>query len=156
MLKYGNDKPDLRVNTEIYDVTDVYAESELSIFVKNIKQGKIVRAIPCKNSSNSPRSFFDNMIDFAIKNGAKGLAYIIFTESGEVKSPIAKFLSNDQLEEIKTRGGLENGDAVFFASDTESVAADIAGKVRVECAKSLNQIEEDSFRFLLDCGLSNV
>jgi len=147
MLKYGNDKPDLRVKTEIYDVTDIYAESELSIFVKNIKQGKIVRAIPCKNSSKSPRSFFDNMIDFAIKNGAKGLAYIIYTEEGEVKSPIAKFLTKNQLDEIKSRGCLENGDAVFFASDDEDVACDIAGKVRVECAKRLNQIEKNSFRF---------
>ena len=147
MLKYGNDKPDLRVKTEIYDVTDIYAESELAIFVKNIKQGKIVRAIPCKNSSNSPRSFFDNMIDYAIKNGAKGLAYIIYTEEGEVKSPIAKFLTKDQLDEIKSRGGLENGDAVFFASDDEDVASDIAGKVRVESAKRLGQIEENSYRF---------
>ena len=147
MLKYGNDKPDLRVQTEIYDVTDIYAESELSIFVKNIKQGKIVRAIPCKSASKSPRSFFDNMIDFAIKNGAKGLAYIIYTEEGEVKSPIAKFLTKDQLDEIKSRGGLEDGDAVFFASDDEDVACDIAGKVRVECANRLGQIEENSFRF---------
>ena len=147
MLKYGNDKPDLRVPTEIYDVTDIYAASELSIFVKNIKQGKIVRAIPCKNSSNSPRSFFDNMIDYAIKNGAKGLAYIIFTEDGGVKSPIAKFLSSEQLSEIKSRGNLQDGDSVFFASDDESVACDIAGKVRVECAKRLDQIEKDSYRF---------
>ncbi|MBT4922686.1 MAG: aspartate--tRNA ligase [Rickettsiales bacterium] len=147
MLKYGNDKPDLRVATEIYDVTDIYAESELSIFVKNIKQGKIVRAIPCKNSSKSPRSFFDNMIDYAIKNGAKGLAYIIFTEEGEVKSPIAKFLSPEQLAEIKSRGNLHDGDSVFFASDDELVACDIAGKVRVECAKRLKQVPEDSYQF---------
>ena len=70
------------------------------------------------------------MIDFAIAEGAGGLGYITFAESGEARGPIAKFLTEEKLSQIKKIAGISDGDAVFFASDQELPAAKIAGKVR--------------------------
>ena len=82
MLWYGSDKPDLRNPLKICDVTKIFADSEFSIFVKAIKDGSVVRAIPAPKTEAKPRSFFDNMIEFATKElGAKGLAYISFDET---------------------------------------------------------------------------
>jgi aspartyl-tRNA synthetase len=87
------------------------------------------------------------MIDFALKEGASGLAYIIYNEDGTVKSPIAKLLGTEKLAQIKESAKLVNGDAIFFACDQEKKAANIAGKVRVEIANQLNLIEANNFRF---------
>jgi aspartyl-tRNA synthetase len=147
MLKYGCDKPDLRNPIIISDVTEIFAESEFTIFANNIKKGSVVRAIPAPNCADKPRSFFDKMIEFAIKEGAGGLAYIIFCADGTVKSPIAKFLTEEQLAELKKLANLNDGDGVFFACDKANKAANIAGKVRTQIAQQLEIIEQDVFKF---------
>jgi aspartyl-tRNA synthetase len=147
ILKYGSDKPDLRNPIINADVTDAFRNSGLSIFAKNIAGGAIARAIPVPNGCEQPRSFFDNMIEFAISNGAKGLAYIIFDKDGTVKSPIAKFLNEDEIKIIMENANLKNGDAVFFSCDRESVANKISGLVRTETGKKLGLISNDAFKF---------
>ncbi|WP_316354548.1 aspartate--tRNA ligase [Candidatus Trichorickettsia mobilis] len=147
MLKYGSDKPDLRNPIVIADVTEIFSNSEFSIFRENIKKGFIVRAIPAPKAAGFPRSFFDKMIEFAIAEGAGGLGYIQFTFDGEAKGPIAKFLTKEQLNQLKTLANLNDGDAVFFASDLEPKAAKIAGKVRIKLADELNLLATDSFKF---------
>jgi len=106
-----------------------------------------VRAIPAPKTAAQPRSFFDNMIKFAQGEGAAGLAYIMFSETGEAKGPIAKFLNSEKLEELKKTAGLNNGDAVFFSSDKEIPAAKLAGKVRDELGKQLDLLEKNIFKF---------
>lgn len=147
MLKYGSDKPDLRNPIEICDVTEIFADSEFTIFRENIKKGSIVRAIPAPNAGAQSRKFFDSMIEYAISEGAGGLGYIQFDEEGAAKGPIAKFLSQEKLSKIKEISGLSNKDAVFFACDLEPKVVKIAGKVRTKLAELLDLIEQDSYKF---------
>ena len=147
MLKYGVDKPDLRNPIIISDVTEVFRDSEFTIFKENIKKGAIVRAIPAPYAASQPRSFFDKMIEFAISEGASGLGYIQFTEDGTAKGPIAKFLNTEQLSKLKSLANLQDGDAVFFSSDKETKAAKLAGKVRIKLGEDLELLDKDSFEF---------
>lgn len=147
MLKYGSDKPDTRNPLIITDVTEVFEGSEFTIFRENIKKGSIVRAIPSPKSSDKSRKFFDDMIKFAINEGAGGLGYIQFTENGDAKGPIAKFLTDDRISKLKEIANISNGDSVFFSCDKELKAAKIAGKVRVKLGEDLGLISDDKFEF---------
>ncbi|MGX6960799.1 MAG: aspartate--tRNA ligase [Rickettsia endosymbiont of Pentastiridius leporinus] len=147
MLKYGSDKPDLRNPIVIADVTEIFKDSEFTIFRENIKKGSIVRAIPVPKAASQPRSFFDKMIEFAISEGAGGLGYIQFSDSGEARGPVAKFLTTEQLDNLKAIANINNGDAVFFASDKKDKAAKLAGKVRIKLADELDLLEKDCFKF---------
>jgi len=147
MLKYGVDKPDLRNPIIISDVTEVFKDSDFTIFRENIKKGAIVRAIPAPKAASQPRSFFDKMIEFAISEGAGGLGYIQFAEDGLAKGPIAKFLNAEQLNKLKELAGLKDGDAVFFSSDKETKAAKLAGKVRTKLGEDLELLDKDRFEF---------
>lgn len=146
MLKYGSDKPDLRNPLIISDVTDIFKDSEFSIFREAVKKGSVVRAIPAPNTATKSRKFFDDMIAFAISEGAGGLGYIQFSEDG-AKGPIAKFLTNEQLESIKKITNITNNDAIFFSCSDELSAAKIAGKVRVKLGAELELITDDKFEF---------
>lgn len=147
MLKYGIDKPDLRNPIIISDATDIFVGSGFSIFTNAIAAGSIIRAIPAPKCASQPRSFFDKMIEHAQSHGAKGLAYIIFDESGEAKGPIAKFLTPEKLAELKQIAGLNNGDAVFFSCGKTLEAAKIAGQVRIKLGQDLNLIDEGIYKF---------
>tara|TARA_B100001123_G_scaffold189564_1_gene216415 strand:- start:83 stop:1915 length:1833 start_codon:yes stop_codon:yes gene_type:complete len=147
MLKYGSDKPDLRNPIEIIDAGEVWEGSGFGIFNKVLEGGGIIRGIPAPKTSDKPRSFFDKMIGYAQENGAKGLAYIIFDENGEGKGPIAKFLSEEKIGLLKSKAGLQNGDAIFFASGSEAEAANIAGIVRGELGRQLDLIDPNVFSF---------
>ena len=146
MLKYGIDKPDLRNPIINSDVTDVFVDSEFSIFKNAIAKGSIVRAIPAPRAANKPRSFFDSMINYAISEGAGGLAYIQLEDS-IAKGPVAKFLNQSQLESLKTRSGIVDGDAVFFVCDAKSKAEKLSGKVRIKLGQELDLIDKNVFEF---------
>ena len=147
MRKYGSDKPDLRNPIEIAGACSIWRESEFAIFKQVLAAGGKIRAIPAPGCADKPRSFFDNMIEFAKSHGAKGLAYIGFDADGTPKGPIAKFLSPEKLEELKTKAKLSNGDAVFFTSGPKLEAETIAGKVRTEIANQLGLIKEGEYKF---------
>jgi aspartyl-tRNA synthetase len=147
MRKYGSDKPDLRNPITIAGVCSIWRDSEFAIFKQVLAAGGKIRAIPAPGCADKPRSFFDNMIEFAKANGAKGLAYIGFDADGTPKGPIAKFLSPEKLAALKEKAGLTNGDAVFFSSGPELEAATIAGKVRNELGAQLKIIEDGVFKF---------
>ena len=147
MRYYGSDKPDLRNPIRIAGACTVWRDSEFAIFKQVLAAGGKIRAIPAPGCADKPRSFFDNMIEFAKANGAKGLAYIGFDADGTPKGPIAKFLSPEKLEMLKEKAGLKNGDAVFFTSGPKLEAETIAGKVRTEIANQLGLIKEGEFKF---------
>jgi len=147
MRKYGSDKPDLRNPIEIAGACSIWRDSEFAIFKQVLAAGGKIRAIPAPGCADKPRSFFDNMIEFAKSHGAKGLAYIGFDADGTPKGPIAKFLSPEKLEELKTKAKLSNGDAVFFTSGPKLEAETIAGKVRTEVANQLGLIKEGEYKF---------
>lgn len=146
LLKYGNDKPDLRIPFVIADVTEVFKGSGFSIFEKAIQAGSVVRAIPAPGSATQPRSFFDKMNEWARTEGAPGLGYIVF-ESGVGKGPIAKFFDETRLQALKETTKCGDGDAVFFACAHEPEAAALAGKARLKVAADLDMIEQKTFRF---------
>ncbi|MBL8994305.1 MAG: aspartate--tRNA ligase [Spirochaetia bacterium] len=146
LLKYGTDKPDLRIPIEICDVTEVFADSDFKAFAGAIAQGSVVRAIPVKNVSTRPRSFFDKLVEYAQTVGSKGLAYLVWSEE-PVKGPIAKFLSAEKVEAIRTKCQVGKGDGVFFVCEKEGRAAQIAGQVRVQIARDLDIIEKNIYRF---------
>lgn len=148
MLHYGSDKPDTRNPILIYDVTDVWKGSGFGIFNKVIEAGQVIRAIPAPGCADKPRSFFDNMIEFAKLQGAQGLAYIGFDAAGEPKGPIAKFLSPEKLQELKNTCKLQNGDAVFFSSGAKLAASKLAGAVRTHLGNELGLIKQGVYEFL--------
>ena len=146
MLKYGNDKPDLRNPLVIADVSKVFAGSGFGIFAKAIEKGGVVRGIPAPKTADKPRSFFDKMNDWAREQGYPGLGYIVF-EKGEAKGPIAKFLDADRLATLKAATGAGDGDAVFFSAGKADDAAKLAGLARTRVGTELDLIEKKAFKF---------
>jgi aspartyl-tRNA synthetase len=146
MLKYGTDKPDLRNPLEIVDVSEAFRGGGFGIFAKVVEGGGVVRAIPAPGAASQPRSFFDKLNDWARKQGAAGLGYIVYGEDG-AKGPIAKNLEPERTAAIKQAAGLGDGDAVFFAADKASDAAKFAGQVRDLMGRELELLEADSYRF---------
>jgi aspartyl-tRNA synthetase len=146
MLKYGCDKPDLRIPIQCSDVGAVFAASGFGVFAKALENGSVVRAIPAPGAAGRPRSFFDRLNDWARGEGAPGLGYIVF-EGGEAKGPIAKFLDADRLAQLKTLAGVGDGDAVFFVCDREGAACKLVDKARVRIGEELGLKEANAFRF---------
>ena len=144
MLKYGNDKPDLRFTLEIKDVTDFFANSGFTIFAKSIENGAVVRGVPGPHCGS--RSVADRMNSWAQGEGAPGMGYIIFGEE-TAKGPIANALGIDKSLEMKALFDLKDGDALFFSCANENEAANLAGKARVKIANDRELIEHDTFRF---------
>ncbi len=144
ILKYGTDKPDLRIPIEIVDVTNIFDGSGFSIFAKNIQKGAVVRAVPGPGCGS--RAIADRMNSWAQGEGAPGMGYIIYGE-GEARGPVAKALGAEKAEVIRTRLGLGDGDAAFFACAPESEAANLAGKARMRIGEEQKLIDHNSFKF---------
>ncbi|MFJ7419690.1 aspartate--tRNA ligase [Streptomyces uncialis] len=142
MAKYGSDKPDLRAKLELADLTDVFADSGFKAFA-----GKHVRALPVPDVSGQPRKFFDQLGEYAVEQGAKGLAWVRVAEDGSLTGPIAKFLTEDDVAELTKRLSLAAGHAVFFGAGEYDEVSKIMGAVRVEAAKRAGHFEEGVFRF---------
>lgn len=142
MLKYGSDKPDLRAKLELVDITDLFENSEFKAFA-----GKHVRALPVPAVQDQPRRFFDQLGDYAVSLGAKGLAWVRVGEDGSLTGPIAKFLTEDNVAELTKRLSLAPGHAVFFGAGDVDEVSKIMGAVRVEAARRAGHFEENVFRF---------
>jgi len=144
MLKYGNDKPDLRIPIEICDVTETFRGSGFSIFAKAVEGGSVVRAVPGPKCGS--RAIADRMNSWAQSEGAPGMGYIIYGD-GEARGPVAKALGPEKAEEIRQVTGVGDGDAVFFACAEESAAASLAGRARVRIGEEQGLIDSSVFRF---------
>tara|TARA_B100000900_G_scaffold94905_1_gene78024 strand:+ start:224 stop:1996 length:1773 start_codon:yes stop_codon:yes gene_type:complete len=144
MLKYGNDKPDLRIPIEICDVTDIFRGSGFSIFAKAVDNGSVVRAVPGPKCGS--RAIADRINSWAQSEGAPGMGYIIYGD-GEARGPVAKALGAEKAEEIRLATGVEDGDAVFFACAAEADAASLAGRARVRIGEEQGLIDPNVFRF---------
>ena len=150
--KYGTDKPDLRNPIELVDVTEIFKSKEvnLKIFKDLISKGGIVKAIPAPNTLSKPRSFFDSLNNWAIKEGASGLAYITFEKSGDKingKGPIAKFFADKSISELLKKCKISEKDSVFFVCNKENEANNFAGIARQKIAEELKIIDTNSFKF---------
>ena len=153
MSRYGTDKPDLRNPINISNLTKEFNDDkvEFSAFKKIIEEGGEVIGIPAPDSSQKPRSFFDNLNNWARKEmNAAGLGYIIFDKSSsgvEGKGPIAKFIPSEIQEMILNKAGLKAGDSIFFACAKGKEVYDIAAAARDKIAIDLDLIEKGVFKF---------
>lgn len=131
--RFGSDRPDLRFGMELVNLSEDFANTEFGVFGGALKNGGVVKAINVKGGASLSRSEIDKFTDTAKLNGAGGLAYINFVD-GEVKSPIAKFLSESEVSSIKEKLEVEDGDAVFFGADSKRIANRVLGVLRSEFA----------------------
>lgn len=127
MNTYGSDKPDLRFDMKLVDLTDALQNTEFAVF----KNAEVVKAIRVENGASLSRKQIDGFTEIAKSEGAGGLAYITY-ENGEAKSPIAKFLSSDELAAIKETTGAKDGDTLFFGADKRGIVNKVLGRLRSE------------------------
>ncbi len=150
--KYGTDKPDLRNPIELTDVTKIFNSKDvkLKIFKDIITKGGIVKAIPVPNTFSKPRSFFDTLNNWAISEGASGLAYITFEKDKNKivgKGPIAKFFSESAVSDLMKNCQITEKDSVFFVCNKEKEANKFAGIARQKIGEELKLIDQNSFKF---------
>jgi len=146
MDKYGTDKPDLRNPLIMQDASELFRNCDFKAFAGVVASGGVVKTIAAKGCAGQTRKFFDDMIKFAQSVGSKGLGYLRWN-NGEVQSPIAKFLSEETLNQLKELGGVEDGDVMFFIADKQKEATEIGAAVRDELGKRLELIADDVFKF---------
>ena len=146
MDTYGVDKPDLRYGMELIDLTDVFSKTEFKVF----KQ-PCVKALCVKGAAGLTRREIDEFTEKARKLGAGGLAYILYSE-GEAKSPILKFMSEEEIAAVREKMGAEDGDAVFFGADTRDLVNKVLGQVRIAFAvhMGLKNPKEVSLCWIVD------
>ena len=143
MLKYGSDKPDLRNPLIIVDCTDIFEDIDFNAF-----KSQIVRVISTHDVSDKPRSFFEDMTDFAIKElKAKGLAWLRILEDESLQGPIAKFIPDDARKELLRRTNSKSGDCLFFIAEKPGIVESLAGNIRDELGKRLDLIDKNVFNF---------
>jgi len=146
MLKYGSDKPDLRNPLIISDVTEHFTSSGFGLFEKIVGGGGRVRVIPAPHTHEKSRKFFDDMNDWARKEGFAGLGYVT-RKQGEFGGPIAKNHGEEGMKAIYAELGLGDDDGLFFAAGKAGEAAKLAGAARTRVGEKLELIEQGAFKF---------
>ena len=148
MDRYGSDKPDTRFGMELTDVTDTVKDCEFVVFKGAIENGGTVRGINAKGQGGMPRKKIDKLVDFAKDFGAKGLAYIALQTDGTVKSSFAKFMTEEQMQNLIQAMAGEPGDLLLFAADKNKVVWDVLGNLRLEIAKQMEILNKDEYKFV--------
>ncbi len=137
MTRYGADKPDLRFGLEIKSITEIVKDCGFSVFANAIKDGGVVHAMKVDGGAKLSRKEIDELTEIAKGKEAKGLAYIIVKEGGELQSPIVKFLGEDLAKKIVEEVGAKGGDIIFFGADSWKIVCLSLGAVRSECGTRL-------------------
>jgi aspartyl-tRNA synthetase len=143
MNRFGSDKPDLRFENELVEVTEFFAKTPFRVF-----QAEYVGAVVMPGGAGSPRRELDAWQDWAKARGAKGLAYILLNEDGTLGGPVSKNISPEEQAGIAAVVGAKNGDAIFFAAGDRASSQALLGAVRLEIGKRCNLIEEGAWKFL--------
>ncbi|MFI2364917.1 aspartate--tRNA ligase [Promicromonospora sp. NPDC019610] len=143
MRLYGTDKPDLRFENPIVELTDYFTATPFRVF-----QAEYVGAVVMAGGAAQPRRQFDAWQEWAKQRGARGLAYVTFTEDGELGGPVAKNLSDDERAGLAAATGAQPGDAVFFAAGKTSEARALLGAARLEIAHKTGAVDEDAWSFV--------
>ena len=143
MNKYGSDKPDLRFELPLIDLTEYFKNTPFRVF-----QAQHVGAVVMPNGASTPRKQFDAWQEWAKQRGAKGLAYAVFNTDGEIAGPVAKNLSEEERNGLLAATGAKQGDAVFFAAGSKNESLSLLGAARIEIAQKLNLIDEKEWNFV--------
>ncbi|MCI6498669.1 aspartate--tRNA ligase [Lachnospiraceae bacterium HCP1S3_C3] len=148
MDRFGSDKPDTRFGMELKDVSDIVKDCGFGVFTGALENGGSVRAINANGQGSMPRKKIDALVDFAKGYGAKGLAYIAINEDGSFKSSFAKFMTDDEMNNIVDRLEGKPGDLLLFAADKNKIVYDVLGALRLEIAKNLGILDKNTYNFL--------
>ena len=171
MDRFGSDKPDTRFDLELFDIGDIIMQSEFKIVKDTLEKGGIVRGIRipggakfsrkdidditklavsfgAKALAKFSRKDIDDITKLAVSFGAKALANIIYNEDGTAKSPVLKFVTEEQAKQIQQRAQAEAGDIIFFVADRPKLVYDIMGRLRLYFGKRLNLIDESKHNLL--------
>ena len=143
MRRFGSDKPDLRFELELVDLTSYFSATPFRVF-----QAEHVGAVVMPGGADQPRRQFDAWQEWAKQRGAKGLAYVTIAADGELGGPVAKNLSDDERAGLIAAAGAKPGDCVFFAAGKTSEARSLLGATRIEIARRLDMIDEKAWSFL--------
>ncbi len=148
MDRFGTDRPDTRFGLEFCDISDITAGCGLKVFQKMVSAGGVVKAINAKGMGDFSRKDLDDLTEFAIGLGAKGLAWVKIKEDGSWQSPIAKFFSEEEKIAIVQQLDAAPGDIMFFGADQKAAVCRVLGELRTELAKRRNLIPEGKFNFI--------
>ncbi|MBB6449496.1 aspartyl-tRNA synthetase [Geomicrobium halophilum] len=149
MHRYGSDKPDTRFGMELVELSDIVVNSNFQVFTKALENNGIVKGLNAKGQGDAmSRKEIDDLADFAAIYGAKGLAWLKVDEERTLKGPIAKFLDDEEHENVIQAMDGESGDLLLFAADVQEVVFDVLGALRLKFGKELGLIEEEAFHFL--------
>lgn len=140
MNKYGSDKPDLRFDNQIVELTDYFKDTPFRVF-----QAPYVGAVVYSGAADLPRRQFDAWQEWARQRGARGLAYVQFSSDGVLKGPVAKNLSDQERDGLKEAVHAQDGDAVFFAAGQREASQTLLGAARVEIARRQGLLKPDEF-----------
>ncbi|CAN7563124.1 aspartate--tRNA ligase [Paenibacillus sp. LjRoot56] len=146
MAKYGSDKPDLRFDLELKDVSDIVSTSGVQVFASVVNGGGQVKALNAKGCGTWSRKEIDDLLPFAARYGAKGLAWIQ-VKDGEFKGPIVKFFNEAEIAALTERLGAEEGDLLLFSADKKKVVADVLGNLRLKIGRQLGLIDDSVFKY---------
>ena len=144
--KYGTDKPDLRVEIELDDITEVFVDSGFKIFADQISKNEKIKVWAIPSKTGGSRAFCDKMNKWAIEEGQPGLGYIFFKD-GKGSGPIAKNIGDEKTELIKNKFSLDDGDSIFFVCGVPNNFLDFISRARVKIGNELELIKKDSFEF---------
>lgn len=147
MERFGSDKPDVRFGMELKNITDIVNGSEFGVFQGAIDAGGSVRGINAEGLGSLPRKQLDKLVELAKTYGAKGLAWIVVNEDG-YKTTISKFFDDEKIGEIAARFEAKPGDLILICADKNKVVFDALGALRLDCAKRLDLLKDDDYRFL--------
>ncbi len=143
MARFGSDKPDLRMGQELVECTDYFKDTTFRVF-----QADYVGAVVMPGGAGQPRKQLDAWQEWAKQRGAKGLAYVLVTEDGELGGPVAKNLSDEEKSGLAAHVGAEPGDCIFFAAGPVKAARALLGATRIEIAKRLDMIDPNAWEFV--------
>jgi len=147
MELYGSDKPDLRAELKLQDATDLFEKSSFRAFSQVVSGGGIVRMLPAPTLAERSRSWFDKLQSFAQERGAKGLAYVVFLENGDLKGPIGKVVEPEVIEELKKRTEAKPGDGIFFIAGEKRLVEEVSAALRLEVSREVGLFQEKEYRF---------
>ncbi len=148
MDRFGSDKPDARFGLELFDISDIMMESTFEPVKETLKKGGVAKAIKIPGIAGYSRKEMDDIRSLAISFGAKGIAWITYMEDGTVKSPILKFLTEEQIEALKVKADAKPGDIVFFVADDKKTTYDVMGRFRLFFGEKLGLIDENKHALL--------
>ena len=148
MDRFGSDKPDIRFGMELTDVTEVVKGCGFGVFTGAIENGGSVRGINVSGQGSMSRKKIDKLVEYAKGCGAKGLAYLCVNEDGTYKSSFAKFMKEEELDNLVNAMEGKPGDLLLFAADSNKIVWEVLGSLRCELGKELGLIPEDEFAFL--------